>query len=181
MDSDEIGTKTATGIITETNSRNKRQHLHTHPVQNSPILMVSPIQCSPLIVGKWNNSELFKASNETTVKLASKSPLAKNTGTYSQRLATLSGSVVFAPMASQFPWRYTCVQTTPGEQRVVGKTAPSLPLTKNTGPNSMIPAPSFSSTQQVLAPTLSQLRQTSSSDDPHLANLLVKLFTHLKK
>ena len=64
---------------------------------------------------------------------------------------------------------------------VVGTTAPSPPLTRKTGPTSLIPAPSFSSTQPVLAPTLSQLRQTSTGDDPHLASLLVKLFTRHKQ
>merc|ERR1712048_796925 len=46
----------------------------------SPILMPSPVQCSPFVVGKWIRSGLYFASNESDEKSAPKPPVAKMTG-----------------------------------------------------------------------------------------------------
>ena len=45
----------------------------------SPILMPSPVQCSPLVVGKCSKSGLYCASRELLVKSAPKPPQTKLT------------------------------------------------------------------------------------------------------
>merc|ERR1712003_442944 len=45
----------------------------------SPILMPSPVQCSPLVVGRWSKSGRYLASNESDEKSAPKPPLQRMT------------------------------------------------------------------------------------------------------
>merc|ERR1719254_19778 len=45
----------------------------------SAILMPSPVQCSPLVVGRWSKSGRYLASNESDEKSAPKPPLQRMT------------------------------------------------------------------------------------------------------
>jgi len=50
------------------------------PPMASPILIPSPVQCSPLVVGKCIRSGRYWASKEFCVKSAPKPPVARMTG-----------------------------------------------------------------------------------------------------
>merc|ERR1719221_1503679 len=49
----------------------------------SPILIASPVQCSPFVVGKCNKSGRYFARRESLPKSAPKPPLQRITGPYS--------------------------------------------------------------------------------------------------
>lgn len=51
------------------------------PCQGSPILMPSPVQCSPLVVGKCSRSGRYFANSELLVKSAPKPPFGVFFGT----------------------------------------------------------------------------------------------------
>ena len=48
-------------------------------ISTSPILIPSPVQCSPLVVGRCSRSGLYCANNELLVKSAPKPPATKGT------------------------------------------------------------------------------------------------------
>ena len=84
----------------------------------STIFVVSPVQCSPMVVGRYNTSGRYCASNELLVKSAPKPPLAKITGPNSLKVAPpFSFDAPCANSSAHDQLRDTCVRYDP---RIVG-------------------------------------------------------------